>query len=118
MHKSIKYALVIVILLIIVVGGYYFIDKTLTANAIKEARIAELRIENYEDWLGENCKCLESNRYFCEKGSEIRDNFCVNSELKTFTYQLQGCSKYDCAGEVRSFNFNESKWDIPEDFVN
>ena len=87
-----------------------FIGSRMQANAIKEKH----EIELYQDWLSENCNCLERNRHVCiSDGFEYNAtrNLCVNSAEKTVTYSSFKCSKYDCSGQNVTWNNQNENWE-------
>jgi hypothetical protein len=118
MNKALKYLFVIVAVILVSGLGYYYVDKTLTANAIRNERMQEIRYDDYIEWLAENCVCIEKKFYHCAEDFELKGETCLSSDGKFFSRRLISCSKYDCSGDVRNFNFNETKWDVLEDFKN
>jgi len=83
-----------VILLIILIGiSVYFVREMKTTNAIREAE----ENEKYEDWLSDNCKCLEKERIKCSEYFELIGGVCKNEEKGLFTNVLKGCSVYECS---------------------
>ena len=89
-------------LILMIVGVQ--VNKTMTANAIKEQ-------QEYETWLENNCECLENERPKCQEGFELVNDWCNNETRGVFTYALGGCSKYDCEDGIHVYNLEEEKWE-------
>ena len=104
-----RFAVAILILAVAIFGLVHYQGK-ITANAIKIQEEQKF----YEDWLPENCKCLEKNLTKCSGGFELVGTLCKNNELKTFTNVLKACSKYDCSGIIYNFNDETKKWEKNE----
>lgn len=116
-NKKIIIAVIGIAILLFVAGVVYLsVNKILTAK--EEKRLAEEKLaqENYLDWLVDNCECVEKNRYFCNEGFALEGETCVNHDAGSFTRRLIGCSRYNCSEEIIEFNFEENKWNIPEEF--
>ena len=106
-----KFRLAVVILILVAAGFFiYSFQSKITANAIKIQE--EQKFLN--DWLPENCKCLEKNLTKCSDDFELISGFCKNEKLGTFTNVLKACSKYDCEAEGTNYIFNQEnkKWEI------
>jgi len=106
--KKIKNIMIVLIFLLIV--GVIVVNvrnKIITTNAIKEQE----RQKAYEDWLVDNCECLEKERIKCKEGFELINGVCKNKTRKVFTNVLEACSKYYCDGEIHVFNLEEGKWE-------
>ena len=106
-----RLAIAILILATAILGLMNYHGK-ITANVIKEQQE-----QNYlEDWLPENCDCLEKERIKCSDGFELIGNICKNKAEETFTNVLKACSKYDCQAEGTIYIFNQEnkKWEIEE----
>ena len=99
---------VAVIFLTMAIFALMYYHGNITANAIKELEEQKF----LDEWLPENCKCIEHNLTKCSEGFKLIGNLCKNSELKTFTNVLKACSKYDCAGIIYNFNNETEKWEI------
>ncbi|MDD5012402.1 MAG: hypothetical protein PHQ66_02025 [Candidatus Nanoarchaeia archaeon] len=84
------------------------IGNQMNANVIKERQESE----RYNEWLAENCECLEKERYFCKEGFEMRGTICANEAKKSITQRFIGCSKYDCLGEIKIWNNETEKWEV------
>jgi len=87
---------ILVGILIVALLAFIIFDKKLSGEVVSE--------ETYdEDWLNENCDCIERQRLECHyAGYELRGNFCWNG--KKFTNPVRKCSIYDCAGEIYEIN--------------
>ncbi len=79
--------------------------KKITINTIKDNK------QTLEEWLSENCDCIEKEKPKCYKGFELENNICVNKTLKIFTSVIYTCSKYNCSDEIYSFNMKKEKWE-------
>ncbi|MBI2043725.1 hypothetical protein HYT25_05030 [Candidatus Pacearchaeota archaeon] len=103
---------VAVIVLASAIFALIYYHGNLTANAIKEQQEQEY----YENWLPENCNCLEKERIKCVDGFELVGNLCRNEAEKTFTNVLKACSKYSCEDEGTTYIFNKEnqKWESVE----
>ncbi len=101
--KLIMILIALIILLIVIIN----VKKTITTNAIKKEQKEQ---QAYEEWLVENCECIERERILCPKGFELKDNLCKNETKKIFTNVLAACSKYNCSEEIHIFNSEEEKW--------
>lgn len=65
----------------------------------------------YENWLPDNCGCVERERNTCRNESFIiQGNYCVNTELKLFTNVVKSCSQYNCSGNIYTLDFKEQEW--------
>ncbi len=82
------------------------VGNKIRANMIKENQESQA----YQEWLVENCKCLEKNKIECSEGYILQNQTCVNEQENTFTNILLKCSKYDCAGEIKYWNNETYKW--------
>jgi hypothetical protein len=82
-----------------------FIGSRMNADIIKEQQEAG----DYQNWLSENCECMEHNRPYCFDGFELRGNLCFDNVKKTYTGRILGCSKYDCSGQ--SVIWNNKAWE-------
>jgi|TARA_Y100000034_G_C6703213_1_gene310249 hypothetical protein len=56
--------------------------------------------EEYLDWLGDNCDCVERERLKCSGEFELDEErrLCVKED--EITSVLLGCSMYNCSGEI------------------
>jgi hypothetical protein len=63
---------------------------------------------NYTQWLSEHCVCLEDNLIYCPAGYDLIGKLCLNKSVSTPT--LKGCSKYNCAGQIKFFDVKTQKW--------
>ena len=102
-----RFAVAILILAVAIFGLVHYQGK-ITANAIKIQE--EQKFLN--EWLPENCKCLEKNATRCSDGFELVGNLCKNEAKKTFTNVLKACSKYDCSGIVYNLNNETGIWEM------
>jgi hypothetical protein len=82
----------------------FIIVNQVNANAIKEKQDTE----NYTEWLASNCKCLERGRVSCPFGFELKNDTCTYGTY--YTNKLLDCSKYDCSGEIKSWDDITEKW--------
>jgi|SRR3989338_11398219 len=103
-QKILMYATLTLVFLLF--AGVLIANKIMTTNAIKEQREQEI----LEEWLPENCKCLERNRFLCPEGFELKENICRNDARKLFTNILLACSMYNCSEEIYKFDFDKEKW--------
>ncbi|MAH03173.1 hypothetical protein CMI39_00085 [Candidatus Pacearchaeota archaeon] len=90
---KIKNIILIIAILIIISFVVIFAKNVSVANAIKEQII-------YEEFLVENCDCLEKERIKCFEGYELGDKFCRKGN--DVTSSLRACSKYNCSGEIHN----------------
>ncbi len=102
----IRNLVVIGLVTVIVAFGLSLAGKQMTANAIKEQQ----EQTEYREWLAENCECLEEERFFCNEGFVLNGSWCFKEEI--YTNRLKACSKYDCSGDIKDFNFELDKWEI------
>lgn len=102
--KLIMILIALTILLIVTIN----VKKTITINAIKKEQKEQ---EAYEEWLIENCECLERERILCPEGFELKNNLCKNETRKVLTNKLKACSRYNCSSEIKQFNFEIRKWE-------
>ena len=106
-----KFRLAVAILILAAaVFGLINYQEKITANAIKIQE--EQKFLN--EWLPENCKCLEKNSTKCSEGFELVGNLCKNDARKIFTNVLKACSKYDCSGVVYNLKNETEMWKINE----
>ncbi|MFH1325217.1 MAG: hypothetical protein ABIH49_00405 [archaeon] len=106
--KNVGFA--IAVLIIIGLITLISVNKIQTANVIKQQ---EEEQKYFEDWLPENCNCVERNRLKCSLGFELdkERELCVNKIEKTFTNVLLGCSVYSCGEGNYTFNLEKEKWE-------
>ncbi len=59
----------------------------------------------------DDCRCFERERLKCSGKFEFDEErrLCVNG--KDVTNVLLSCSKYECSGQIHSFNFDTKKWE-------
>jgi hypothetical protein len=89
----------------------FVIANLINANAIKEKQTAD----NYNEWLAENCKCLEKEKVSCPFGFKLKDNVCIgdtylNNRGIYISSKLLDCSKYNCSGEIKSWDNSTNQW--------
>jgi hypothetical protein len=90
--------IVIVILVLLAVVFVFTMRKPPSSLAVQEHEEPEEKVD--WDWVEENCDCVERNRLYCKfEGYELGEgNFCWKES--NFTNPVQGCSKYNCTGEI------------------
>ncbi len=98
-----KPALAIAVIVILFVG----VPFALEYQKAKE----KSQNDYYENWLPDNCNCLERNRSICSNSTfVVEGNFCVNKELKLYTSVVRSCSQYNCSDEMYSFDLEKRRW--------
>ena len=109
--NKLRLAIAILILAAAILGFMNYQGK-LTAKIIEEQN----QQEYYDEWLPENCSCLEKERIKCSNGFELIENVCKNEKAGTFTNVLKACSKYSCEAEGTNYTFNQEnkKWEIEQ----
>ncbi len=104
-----KFRLAIAILfLAAAILGFMNYHGKITAKAIEEQQLQEY----YDDWLPENCDCIEKERIKCSDGFELVGSLCRNEAENTFTNVLKGCSKYECSEGNYILNQENQKWEM------
>lgn len=98
-----KKIIIALIFLLIMTAVTIQVRKVLIENAIKK-QVA------YEEWLYENCQCMEKERIKCPEGFELKGRIC-KAEGK-WTNVLLACSKYNCTEEIKLWNNETEKWGI------
>ncbi len=107
-NGKIKTLVITLVISAVVIASIILIGNRMNANIIKEKYETEL----YQDWLSENCECLERNKPVCLlDGFEYNSTrqICVNSAEKTVTYPTLKCSKYVCSGQ--NVTWNDKSWE-------
>ena len=100
-------------LLILLALGFFLINKdnTINQNPIQEE--TEGTWKYADDFTSDkNCRCLEREikECFLEGFEYIPERkICKNENL--VTNPISRCSKYECSGEVYSFNFDIELWE-------
>jgi hypothetical protein len=94
-----------IILLVVFIAILLIVLETLITSNIEKQR---KETTNYTLWLSQNCLCLEENLLSCPEGFKLVGKLCLDKENITNT--LKGCSKYDCAGQIKSFDVDSQKW--------
>ncbi len=105
--KLLRNTILIFGIIVVLLGVVIITNKVMTANAIKE-------LENYKQWLSDNCECLEHSISKCSlDGFEYNKtrNFCVNKDKKQVTYPTLGCSQYNCSNEIILWNNETEMWE-------
>ncbi len=81
-----------------------FIGNQMRANTVKEQQ----SIENYTEWLANNCNCTARNEISCLNGFELENNTCMNG--KYYTNVLEICTEYKCSGKIEIWNNETEQW--------
>jgi|TARA_B100001971_G_C18137174_1_gene508298 hypothetical protein len=108
-NKKLIFIAIITFLLIISAG--FFMTKF---NRINSKVIDNEKSFTEDFFSGDNCRCFEREKPKCSGEFELDEErkLCVNG--KDVTSILLGCSKYECSGQVYSFNFDTKKWKTKE----
>ena len=101
-----KVSLVIAVTLI-VAFLMMMVGNKIRANMIKENQESQA----YQEWLDENCNCLNRERIMCPSGFELKNQSCVNEATKLYTNKLLACSEFNCSGEIKLWNNETGKWE-------
>jgi hypothetical protein len=80
------------------------LDTIINRNVERE----QLATANYSQWLAQHCVCLQQNLIYCPEGYDLIGKLCLNKSVSTPT--LKGCSKYNCAGQIKTFDVDSQKW--------
>ncbi len=107
-NGKIKILVITLVISAVIIASIILIGNRMNANIIKEKQDAG----QYQDWLSQNCKCIERNNPACElSGFEYNATrkLCVNSADKRVTYSTLKCSKYDCSGQ--NVTWNNQAWE-------
>ena len=100
-----KIALIIGMILITAFLMMMIGDK-IKANIIKDNQ----EVQAYQEWLDENCQCINHEKIMCPSGFELKNQSCINEQENTYTNLLAGCSEYNCSGEIKLWNNETGKW--------
>ena len=98
----------IAILVAIILLSAIWINKTKTANAIKETEEQKV----LENKLQEDCSCRERERWKCQSGFELNTERKLCIKNSTITNIILGCSEYACSGNDYLFNLTTQKWEV------
>ena len=108
-NKKTILAVALVIGIVVVVAVLLMlIGNKMRENSLNEKKEAE----KYNNWLAENCECLEKNKIFCPGDFELNGSFCVLGDESTS--RLIGCSLYNCSGEIKTWNNVSEVWEDSE----
>ncbi len=100
-------AIVLVSSLFLTVFLIVGLRAVLTGNMIKQ----EQEQNEYQEWLIDNCTCIEKERILCKEGFVFNGKNCENENLNVFTQVLRACSMYNCTEEIHVFNNQTNKWE-------
>lgn len=102
MNKKIIFA--ILVLVLVAFAFVILTRKVPTSYIVQGENESNIKVDNAsqfrdEDWLIDNCNCIERNRLYCGfEGFELgKGDLCWKET--TVTYPVRGCSKYNCTGE-------------------
>jgi hypothetical protein len=99
-----KNLFLIVLIIISISVCLISLDTIINRNIERE----QLATSNYSQWLSQHCVCLEKNLIYCPEGYSLVGKLCLNKTISTPT--LNGCSKYNCAGQIKLFDVTLQKW--------
>tara|TARA_Y100000310_G_scaffold265617_1_gene276736 strand:- start:1800 stop:2144 length:345 start_codon:yes stop_codon:yes gene_type:complete len=101
----------IIIIFLLIIGLAFFMIKP---NNINSKVISDEKSFSEDFFSGDNCRCFERERLKCSGEFELDEErrLCVSE--KDITNVLLSCSKYECSGQVYSFNFDTKKWETKE----
>ena len=101
--KKIALAITIGIVIILSIGVPFLLEYQKAKEKAQQSY--------YEDWLPDNCQCIERNRNICSNSTFfVEGNFCVNKELKLYTSIVKSCSQYNCSNTIYDFNLESQRW--------
>jgi len=100
-----KRNLIFIILVILLICGCLIALYTIINNNLQKE---QSETADYTQWLSEHCVCMEENLIYCPLGYDLVGKLCLNKTISTPT--LKGCSKYNCAGQIKLFDVRTQKW--------
>jgi hypothetical protein len=109
-NLKIRVSLTIIAVIILIVSAFYFYAGY--KDAFKE-NSEETKNGDFDFYDSGLCRCLEKNKPVCNlDGFEYNETrkLCVNSERKSVTYPTLSCSRYECSGEIYSFDNEINAW--------
>ena len=100
-----------VLLAIFLIFGF-FLGKNIKEN--RKNQNPENSQENMSFYDEERCRCVERERLRCNDGFELDagNRLCRNGT--DITNVILACSKYECAGNIYVFNFENKTWEMAE----
>ena len=90
--------ILIVVLILIAIAISIAYKATLRKERMENAN---LNIDNNfeEDYLRQNCECIQRNNFACQfEGFAYDNGYCRKNN--TIVNPIRKCSKYDCDGEL------------------
>jgi hypothetical protein len=100
-----KRNLFFIILTIVLITACLIALYTIINNNLEKERS---ETADYTTWLSDHCICMEENLIYCPSGYDLVGKLCLNKTISTPT--LTGCSKYNCAGQIKFFDVGSQKW--------
>ena len=105
-NRELVFIAVITFLLIVSIS--FFMIKF---NSINSEVIDDEKLFDEDFFSGDNCRCFERERLKCSGEFELVEGSRLCKKGNEVTNVLLGCSKYECSGQVYSFNFDTKKWE-------
>tara|TARA_Y100000296_G_scaffold84834_1_gene119212 strand:- start:2194 stop:2529 length:336 start_codon:yes stop_codon:yes gene_type:complete len=102
-----KLVLIMIIVFLLIISILFFIIKFNNINS--EVIDNSLFLEEF--FSEDNCRCFERERLKCDEEFEFDEERRLCKKGNEVTNVLLGCSKYECSGQVYSFNFNTKEWE-------
>ncbi|MBU0958658.1 MAG: hypothetical protein KKB31_01805 [Nanoarchaeota archaeon] len=100
--------------------SFFITGKGITGGVVQGGESVEGKSE---DWLKQNCVCIEKERKLCRWvgfGYNEERNLCqkkgnpLTGEGGAVTYPVLSCSVYECGGNLYYWNEGEEIWKLEE----
>ncbi|MEK6925970.1 MAG: hypothetical protein AABW50_01685 [Nanoarchaeota archaeon] len=97
-----KSIFIAIILAVIALSLFAVVKNFKNPNVVKNPDSEKLDFYD-EDWLDDNCECLEHNRTACRFDGYIYSNgYCTSGN--NFTNPIRKCSQYNCSEGIFELN--------------